>query len=212
MLRSFPLSPIMLSDSASYLRSLMIDDDKPKVDLAHLYCHKQYAVEIIQLIEVPPPSRRFPSSPIDPSSIASSSSCCSYSDSESDYTSDYDDDAESVGPSYCSSDNPGGINDEQEEISTPDETYDTRVIRVHAWRESFAKAMSLIPSSASCLPQYKIIPPLRPILTVSDTPPTKPAKRKADDENDNDDESVSNPCPSIERSQNFTHNIELSLI
>ncbi|KIM88237.1 hypothetical protein PILCRDRAFT_85490 [Piloderma croceum F 1598] len=129
----------------SYFDSLMIvpntgDQHKP-IDLAHLYCRQPYAVEIIQLVEVPAPARRFP---IVSSSIASSSSSCYSSESESEYSSDDDDNAESAGSSYCSSDSSEQMNsEEEEEVSKPDETYDTRVTRVHAWRATFAKDMGI---------------------------------------------------------------------
>jgi len=107
-------------------------------------------LEIIQLVEVPAPARRFASSPIDSSSIASSSSSCYSSESESEYSSD-DDEAESAGSSYCSSDSSEQINsEEEEEVSKPDETYDTRATRVHAWRASFAKDTGI--ASSDILP------------------------------------------------------------
>jgi len=150
----------------SYIGSLMIDphtSDQPKVDLGHLYCRQQHAVEIIQLIEVPAPSRRFTSSPID----SRSSSSCYSSEPESEYTSD--DEAEPVGPSYCSSDTPEQMDSEEEEISNSDKTYDIRVTRVHAWRANFAKDMGLAPD----------------ILPMSST------KRKAPDEYEIDEQTGS---------------------
>jgi len=121
----------------SYFDSLMIADQH-KFDLGHLYCRQPpYAVEIIQLVEVPAPARRFASS----SASSSSSSSSSYS-SESE--SGYYDDAESAGSSYCSSDSSEHITSEdEEEVLIPDETHDTRVTRVHAWRASFAKDMGI---------------------------------------------------------------------
>jgi hypothetical protein len=122
--------------ASAYISSLMHIDphSEPKV-LDHLYCRQPNAVEIIQLVEVPAPSQRFPSSPID---WSSSSSSYYSSESESQY-----DDPQSVGTSYCSSDTPEEIDLEEEEISKPDETYDTRATRIHAWREKFAKDMGL---------------------------------------------------------------------
>jgi len=139
----------------SYIASLMISRDQPKVDLAHLYCRQQHAVEIIQLVEVPAPSRRFASSPID----SGSSSSCYSSESESEYPAD--DEGVSDGTSYCSSDTSEEMYCEEEEISNSDETYDTRVTRVHAWRENFAKDMG---------------------LALSDTLPKNPTKRKTPDD------------------------------
>jgi len=156
--------------TCSYIGSLMIDphtSDQPKVDLGHLYCRQQHAVEIIQLIEVPAPSRRFPSSPID----SSSSSSCYSSESESESEYPPDEEAESIGSSYCSSDTPEQMDSEEEEISNPDETSDIRVTRVHTWRANFAKDMGLTP----------------------DTLPMNPPKRKAPDEYEIDEETESQP-------------------
>lgn len=122
-------------------------DDNTKLDLLdrHLYCRQQHAVEIIQLTEVPPPTPRFTSAHVDSSSTSSSYSC----DSESDYPSDEDDDDDDsesdYGTSYCSSDTPEEMDDEEDVASTHDETYDTRVTRIHAWREKYAKDMGLTP-------------------------------------------------------------------
>jgi hypothetical protein len=142
---SFLSSKTMLDNS--YFDSLMIRDQH-KFDLANLYCRQPYAVEIIQLVEVPPPARRFP---IDSSSIASSSSSCYSSECESEYSSE----AESAGSSYCSSDSSEQMNSEEEEVSKPDETYGTRVTRVHAWRASFAKDMGI---GSYFLPSYASVP------------------------------------------------------
>ena len=143
----------------SYIGSLMIDQrpgDQSKADLGHLYCRQQYAVEIIQLVEVPPPSRRFASSSVDPSSGASSSSSWYSSESESDHTSD-DEGTEFVGRSYCSSDTPEEMDSEDDVISHPDETYDTRVTRVHAWRDNFVKDMGSIPSGTAISPYVSVL-------------------------------------------------------
>jgi hypothetical protein len=131
-----------------------------KVDPSHLYLSRQSAVEIIQLIEVAPPSRRQPSPSVDSSSVASSSSSCYSSLTEGEYPSD----DESVCSSYCSSDTPEqlvSLRCDGEEVSKPDESYDTRVTRVHAWREKSAKDMGFL---------------------LSDTLPMSPAKRKALDD------------------------------
>jgi hypothetical protein len=161
---SLPQYSTMLGSSGSahsYFDSLMIDPntgDQHKIDLGHLYCRQPYAVEIIQLVEVPAPARRFASSPIDSSSIASSSSSCYSSESESEYSSD-DDEVESAGSSYCSSDSSEQINSEEEEVvSKPDETYDTRATRVHAWRASFAKDTGIASSGIYSFPAMQASP------------------------------------------------------
>jgi len=105
--------------------------DQPKV-AHHVYCRQQHAVEIIQLIEVPAPSQRFA-----PSRIGSSSSSSSYSCSTASEYSSHND----VVSSYCSSDTPEETTFEEDEPSTPDATYDTRVTRIHAWRDKFARDM-----------------------------------------------------------------------
>jgi len=170
----------------SYIDSLMIHSgsDQPKVDPGHLYCRQQYAVEIIQLIEVPAPSRRFASPAIDSSSVASSSSSSYYSsESESEYLSDDDDEAESVGPSYCSSDTPEQMDSDEEGVSIPDETYDVRVTRVHAWRESFTKDVGLIPSGTFLPPIFCCLLTNRHNLDIL---PIQHTKRKTVDLDEDD--------------------------
>lgn len=114
-----------------------------KVDPGHLYLPQQHVVEIIQLIEVAPPSRRQLSLPTDSSSAASSFSSYYSSETESDYLSD----EEPSCSSYCSSDTPeqlASLRCDREEKSEPDETYDVRATRVHAWREKSAKDMGIL--------------------------------------------------------------------
>lgn len=146
------------------------NDHQAKVDPGHLYLPRQHAVEIIQLIEVAPPSRRQLSPPTDSSSMASSSSSCYSSETESDYLSD----EEPSCSSYCSSDTPeqlASLRCDGEEVSEPDETYDIRATRVHAWREKSAKDMGIL---------------------ISDTPPMSPVKRKAlEDGREIDEDTVS---------------------
>lgn len=141
-----------------YLNSLMItphaSNDQTKVDPDQLYFRPQRTVEIIQLIEVSPPTPRC-LSPIDSSSIASSSSSEYSSESEYDYPSDNED--ETICSSYCSSDalaQMDSLRCDDEEASKPDETYDIRIIRVHAWRDTFAKAMNPLPYGRLALHVY----------------------------------------------------------
>ncbi|KAH9893232.1 hypothetical protein C8Q73DRAFT_666015 [Cubamyces lactineus] len=131
----------------------------------HLYLHQQRTVEVIQLIEVPPPPpRTHPySSSFASSSFASSSSYDS-SDSEED---------ESVCSSYCSS-------DEESEANQPpayDDTYKIRLNRVLAWREGFAKAVGGVDEDVS-LP----VPPSTPVSSS----PASSRKRKANSDVDFD--------------------------
>jgi hypothetical protein len=119
------------STRSSYIMFDPHSGDQPKV-AHHVYCRQQHAVEIIQLIEVPAPSQRFA-----PSRIGSSSSSSSYSCSTASEYSSHND----VVSSYCSSDTPEETTFEEDEPSTPDTTYDTRVTRIHAWRDKFARDM-----------------------------------------------------------------------
>jgi hypothetical protein len=113
--------------------------DQTKINPGHLYLHQQYKVEIIQLVEGPPPPR--PLASMISSSIASSSS---YSSSYSSSVPS-DDDSESTCSSYCSSDDADDMQTSQEWSQT-DERYSRLMNRVFAWREKFAKAL---PSSSS---------------------------------------------------------------
>lgn len=109
--------------------SFMNKDAQP----THLYLHQQPTVEIIQLIEVPPPPpRSHPyTSTIASSSFASSSCDSSDNDSEED---------ESVCSSYCSSEE----DLDADQAPTYDDTYKTRLHRVLAWRDGFAKAAAMV--------------------------------------------------------------------
>ena len=166
---------------------------------SHLYVHQQRTVEVIQLIEVPPPPpRSHPyTSTLDSDSFASSSSCeSSDDDSEED---------ESVCSSYCSSEE----NLAPEQAPTYDDTYKTRLNRVLAWREGFAKATAhlLLADDDAILPgafSRRVASPLRPsIIVIITAPPSSPVssspapslKRKADDDADlsSDDDMVSTP-------------------
>lgn len=90
----------------------------------HLVVCEPHAIQIIQLVEGPPPPRR----PI--SSFQSSSDSCP-SDSESDEDCS----------SYCSSIvTPDDADPERAPIPWADDTYSLRIQRVHAWRDGFVKA------------------------------------------------------------------------
>ena len=128
-------------------------------------CQQPAVVEIIQLIEVdaPPPRQLasdFASSSASSSSASqSASSSSSHSGSGSDYceTSESEE-SESVCTSYCSSDE-----EEMKErkIMFYDDTYSTRLSRVLAWRENFAKAMGISgtsPPSHALLHNTVLIP------------------------------------------------------
>jgi hypothetical protein len=164
------------------------NDHQAKVDPGHLYLPRQHAVEIIQLIEVAPPSRRQLSLSTDSSSVASSSSSCYSSETESEYLSD----EEPSCSSYCSSDTPEqlvSLRCDGEEIFKPDETHDIRATRVHAWREKSAKDMG---------------------ISISAAQPMSPAKRKALEESheiDNDTISQSSKRSRLHHAQNASVHI-----
>ncbi|KAI8985621.1 hypothetical protein BD414DRAFT_515402 [Trametes punicea] len=144
-----------------------MDKDPPA---CHLYLHQQRTVEVIQLIEVPPPPPR--SHPY-ASSLASSSlvsSSCHSSDADAD-----SDEDESLCSSYCSSD------DDSDAPQAPvyDDTFKTRLDRVLAWREGFAKAfddVESLPGSSPSHPVARLSPPSSP---VSSSPTSSSRKRKA---------------------------------
>ncbi|KAI0698347.1 hypothetical protein BC835DRAFT_664779 [Cytidiella melzeri] len=94
--------------------------------------------EVIQLIEVPAPTQQQHLSDITSSSVASSS----YSDSDSSAA---DSDESESCSSYCSSDEEAF---EGSSHGCYDDTYNTRLSRVAAWRDSFAKAMGVAFNSA----------------------------------------------------------------
>lgn len=139
----------MLGPSA--LDTIMLDahstDDQTKVDLDSLCLYPHGAVQIIQLIEVSPPTPRKISSPY-AASLATSSQSSEYS-SESEYseysTNDDDEDAD-VCSSYCSSaeaqEQMDSLRCDDEGVPRLDETYDIRATRVHAWRTKFADDMT----------------------------------------------------------------------
>ena len=93
------------------------------------YLRQQRPIEVIQLVEVAPPSRRHGSVPC--SSSAASSSYASTSSSEEE---------EEELESYCSSEE-----SESEEESTPrrvvPDSFGTRMRRIEQWRDTYAKAV-----------------------------------------------------------------------
>lgn len=123
-------------------------DHPPKADPTHLYVHQRHTVEIIQLTEVAAPApSRFPGSPVDSSSLASSSSSCFSTDEESESEYPTDEEPESICSSYCSSDDPepnaASLRDDADASKyRPDAAYDTRVTRVQAWRTRSASDMA----------------------------------------------------------------------
>lgn len=145
------MSAIMLHPSSASSSSFghMLDRDPLKPTSAHLYVCQPHTIQIIQLVEAPPPPRRISSviqSTSAGSSSASASSCPSTSDSEEDCS------------SYCSSVvTPDNSSHDREPVPWTDDTYNTRMKRVHAWRDGFVKATSLLA-------------------------PTSPMKRKTDDD------------------------------
>ncbi|TBU38700.1 hypothetical protein BD309DRAFT_873818 [Dichomitus squalens] len=146
---------------------------------SHLYLHQQRTVEVIQLIEVPPPPPR--SHPYT-STLASSSSFASSSCDSSD---DDSEDDESVCSSYCSSEEDLAV----DKAPTYDDTYKTRLNRVLAWRAGFAKAA---PQGDAADEETSLAPTAPPSSPIS-LSPAPSLKRKADDETrwDSDDENSS---------------------
>ncbi|KAF9451165.1 hypothetical protein P691DRAFT_663864 [Macrolepiota fuliginosa MF-IS2] len=108
-----------------------------KYDDSLVYVHQPHTVQIIQLVEGPPPPRNLPSF-IDSSSSYVSSSACSdswYDDGDDDVE---EEEEEEVCESYCSS--------EEEEVhdqpTSPTDTYSLRMKRILAWRENFSAHLS----------------------------------------------------------------------
>ncbi|KAG8220777.1 hypothetical protein J3R82DRAFT_2209 [Butyriboletus roseoflavus] len=111
----------------------MLDCDPRKPNTGHLYLRQPHTIQIIQLVEATPPPRPI-SSVIQSTSVASSSSS---SASSYPYTSDSDEDCSS----YCSSMvTPDKSSHDRDPVPWTDDTYNTRMKRVHAWRDGFVKA------------------------------------------------------------------------
>lgn len=133
-----------------------------KVSPGHLYVREPNAIQIIQLVEGPPPAPRNISSV-----IQSASAGCSYpTTSESD---------EEECSSYCSSVvTPYESCKDHEPVPWTDDTYDTRMKRVHLWRDAVTKDLSSSPlkrklnhdddDNSSCYPSK---PPKRSLTTSS---------------------------------------------
>ncbi|KAF7983679.1 hypothetical protein HWV62_19585 [Athelia sp. TMB] len=149
----------------------------------HLFVHQRHTVEIIQLTEVPAPApSRFPASPVDSSSAASSSSYCT-TETESAFPTE---DAESLCSSYCSSDEPEASSPHP---SHPAESFDIRATRVLAWRTKSASDMAHGTPPSLC-------PPI-PTHPSSDLDLSSPSKRKAADDRAPDDDDDVVPCVSL---------------
>lgn len=124
----------------------MLDCDPLKPNTGHLYLCQPHTIQIIQLVEATPPPRCI-SSVIRSSSLASDSDS---SDSNSSYPSTSDSDEDCT--SYCSSIiTPDDSSHDREPIPWTDDTYSTRMKRVHAWRDAFVKATCTL-SGASIAP------------------------------------------------------------
>ncbi|KAH8116254.1 hypothetical protein DFH11DRAFT_1198065 [Phellopilus nigrolimitatus] len=117
------------------------------------YLRQQRTIEIIELVEVPPPTRRERISVPGSSSAASSSYTSSSGSDESD--------GESGLESYCSSED-GNEKDRssssEEEAEPPriDTSYHARMRRIEQWRSAYAKAVGteLAPSPSRSKRKY----------------------------------------------------------
>lgn len=161
--------------------------DQAKVDLGSLYIYPQQGtVQIIQLIEVSPPTPNKLSSSPYPASFVTSSQSSEYS-SESEY-SEHSSDAD-VCSSFCSSEDPqehlDSLRCDDEGAPRPDETYDIRATRVHSWRKQFADDM--------ICGTYINLPTLLPVIDPLsiEALPAKATKRKSIDLTEVDDDAVS---------------------
>lgn len=153
----------------------MFDPYDEKVNPSHLYVCQPHAIQIIQLVEGPPPPPRI-SSPIESSSAGSSSgsSYPSTSDSEDDNCS-----------SYCSSYvTPSDPSQDREPVVWTDDTYHVRMKRISVWRNNSLKAMS--PSAGTSLIWLQST---LPHSNISIEPRSSSLKRKLD-RNQTDDDSV----------------------
>ncbi|RDB23835.1 hypothetical protein Hypma_008949 [Hypsizygus marmoreus] len=130
-------------------------NDDPKFSSGHVYFRQQHTVQIIQLVEGPPPPPRNITSVIADSYASSSAYSSGYSSSSS---STHEDD-ESACSSYCSSDMPPEqpdsplCGDESGAALRPGlstETYSSTK-RILAWRENFSSQLSAT-SSEPALP------------------------------------------------------------
>ncbi|KAL5537079.1 hypothetical protein ACEPAF_902 [Sanghuangporus sanghuang] len=114
------------------------------------YLHQRRTIEIIQLEEVPPPSKREHISVPGSSSWASSSSYASSSAySSEDDEEEEEEEEEAASESYCSSEEQSVEDDEEcseeEEPeprrAAPADSYSARMRRIEQWRDAYAKAV-----------------------------------------------------------------------
>ncbi|KAG6331630.1 hypothetical protein ID866_7461 [Astraeus odoratus] len=132
MLQPTPSSPASLDPSPLHN---MLALDHAKVSPGHLYVCQPNAIQIIQLVEGPPPPPRRISSVL--GSTAAGSSYPSTSDSE---------EGSEQCSSYCSSIvTPDESSKEHEPAPWTDETYSIRMRRVRAWRDAAHDASSSPP-------------------------------------------------------------------
>lgn len=145
----------------------MLNCDPLKQNTGHLYFCQPHTIQIIQLVEATPPPR----------CISSSSSPASSSVSSYPSTSDSEEDCSS----YCSSIiTPDDSSHSREPIPWTDDSYSTRMKRVHAWRDASVKA--------TCTFAGASVGPLSP--SPSDAPSdTRPPslKRKSNPHHADDD-------------------------
>ncbi|KAJ8586417.1 hypothetical protein M405DRAFT_743637 [Rhizopogon salebrosus TDB-379] len=118
----------------------MFDPYNEKVNPGHLYVRQPHAIQIIQLVEGPPPPRRISSATQSSSaSFSSGSSYPSTSDSE-------EDDCSSYCSSYVTHPDPS---QDREPVAWTDDTYHVRMKRIHDWRDNSIRAMSSSPEFRS---------------------------------------------------------------
>ncbi|KAK0207690.1 hypothetical protein IW262DRAFT_525685 [Armillaria fumosa] len=166
----FDFARTMLA-SSSHNELAVLDDVNSK---SRLYCRQQYSVQIIQLVEGPPPPRQ---AVTDDSYTSSSSSYASASDSEGSSICD-DGDEESIGSSYCSSDEGAS----SRELSEPGHERSgspgaIRMKRILAWRANFSTNYRT--TMAGMLP-YLYVHWRRTEDFVADSALSSPLKRKSD--------------------------------
>jgi len=137
-------NPLMLHPSNSHssigvVSPHMFDPYTEKVNPGHLFV-QPHTIQIIQLVEGPPPPRRI-SSVIESSSAGSSSGSSYPSTSDSE-----EDDCSSYCSSYATQPDPS---QDREPVVWTDDTYSVRMKRIHVWRDDSIKAMSSSPESRS---------------------------------------------------------------
>lgn len=146
------------ASSSSLVR--MLDCDPVKQNLNHRYLCQPRTIQIIQLVEATPPPRRI-------SSVISSSACSS---STSSYPSTSD--SEEDRSSYCSSIvTPDDSSHNRAPIMWTDDTYNTRMKRVHAWRDAFVKATCTLSGASPTSPSPYALPDARSLSLKRKTNP-----------------------------------------